>query len=114
MQPDIMLSESKYTIRLIGGVEMQIKGSLDKKFLEFFNEDELQEIERMAWIFEGSCILINTEKYLFELSADMGEGVEIYYDNNSSNESEIIDKKLFFELLRESPRKEVECIIINV
>lgn len=93
---------------------MQIKGSLDKKFFEFFSEEELQEIERMAWIFEGSCILINTEKYFFELSADMGDGVELYFANNSCDEGGIIDKKLFFELLREFPKKEIECIVVDL
>lgn len=81
--------------------------------MEFFSEEELIEIMQRTPILSYSCILINTEKYFLELSSDIKDEIELYYIENNGNEGGIIDKKTFFELLRESSPVKIKCITID-
>ncbi len=72
---------------------------LDKKFFGMFTADELNTIIRRAIAFGRYCIVINTEKYFCELSADMGEKLELYIEIN--NKSKNLSKEQFLKLLKE-------------
>jgi len=63
----------------------EIIAQLDAKFLELFTQEELKEIIEAASIYSKECIVIFTQKYFFELSADMGSNLELYYDHNYKN-----------------------------
>ena len=90
------------------------KADIDGKFYEYFTEEELEKVLRMASVWGHSCIVISTEKYFFELSADLGEGIEIYYDEQGNEERNhgIIDKVTFFNLLEASSKVLMPCIVI--
>jgi hypothetical protein len=93
---------------------MDLKEIFHPKFFEVFNEDELKEIYEKSCCGGYSCYVIFNEKYFFELSADLGDELEIYCDECESNENgEILDKEEFFKRLRAYPLQEVKVIEVD-
>jgi len=89
----------------------EIITQLDAKFLEFFTQKELEEILEAASVYSKECIVIFTQKYFFELSADMGSKLELYYDHNYKNGvGGLLTKEEFLSLLR-SDTIQKACIV---
>jgi len=93
---------------------MELKELFHPKFFEVFNEDELKEIYEKACCGGYECYVIFNEKYFFELSADIGEKLDIYCDECENYENgEILDRDEFLKRLRAYPPREVKCITID-
>jgi len=88
---------------------------LDSKFHDVFREDELIEILDKATTYSEKVIVIITEQNFFELSADLGEKLEIYGDfHGTPNSGKILDKETFLHLLRSSPPAEVQTFTFDM
>ena len=72
----------------------------NKKFLNFFTNEEMIEIENNAMVISDNCIIITTKKYFFELS--VGESLEIFCMNEIDNSEDTITKDNFIKLFKKS------------
>ncbi len=73
---------------------------MNQKFHNLFSKKEMKKILNIATLYNDDIIVIHTEKYFFELSADLSDKVEIYFDNQTT-EGKIISKNEFLEKLKE-------------
>lgn len=66
-------------------------------------------------IFHPRFFEIFNEKYFFELSADIGDKLEIYCDEPLADyeNGEVLYKDEFFKRLRAYPLQEVKQIVLN-
>jgi len=94
---------------------MELKELFHPRFFEIFNEDELREIDEKSCVCSYECYVIFNEKYFFELSADIGDELEIYCDEPLADyeNGEVLDKDEFFKRLRAYPLQEVKFIMLN-
>jgi len=85
------------------GVTMRFKGIyINNDFLSVFTPKELETILPYSFAFDDDSFVINTEKYFFEITVEEKE-VTIYYDANFSDNSGVLLKDTFLQLLEESP-----------
>ena len=77
----------------------------NKKFLNFFTQEEMIEIENNAMVISDNCIIITTDKYFFELSVN--KFLEIFCMNEIDNSEDIITKEQFIKLF-------TECIVTTI
>jgi|GEM_PF-2029080 len=90
-------------------------GQLDPKFHDIFSDDELLEILHKAMAYSEKVIIITTEQNFFELSADLGDSLEIYADFHGNLDSgRVLDKETFLYLLRSSPPMEAQTFTVDV
>jgi len=75
-------------------------------FLELFSSDELANMMENATAISEDCIVIATEDNFFELSANVGEGLDIYCDDHSNNTGRQLTKDEFMSLYKSSPLME--------
>ena len=76
-------------------------------FLENFTQEELDDLAENCFCVGYICIVIITDKYFFELSADLGSELDIYYEENEwdcVNEvvSDTLSKDEFMRLYQQS------------
>ena len=91
---------------------MESNKSVDKQefhplFLENFTQDELDDLAENYFCIGYDCIVIITDKYFFELSADVGAELDIYYEETERDSvSEIVGgtltKEEFMQLYQQS------------
>jgi hypothetical protein len=72
----------------------------NKKFLNFFTQKEMIEIENNAMVISDNCIIITMDKYFFELS--VGKSLEIFCINEIDKSENTITKKQFLKLFSEN------------
>ena len=68
----------------------------NKKFLNFFTNEEMIKIENNAMVISDDCIIITTDKYFFELS--IGKSLEIFCINEIDKSEDTITKEQFVKL----------------
>jgi len=81
--------------------------TLNPKFYQVFSQEELDTISQNATALSHDVIVIATDEYFFELSADVGEELEIYCDNYSDNTARTLNKEEFLKLYQSSPLLDV-------
>lgn len=81
-------------------------------FLELFSKDELEDIVENAISVSKDCIVIITKDYFFELSADVGESLNIYCDDNTCNKDQKLTKDEFMKLYKKSIL--LKCQDVNI
>jgi len=72
----------------------------NKKFLNFFTQKEMIEIENSAMVISDNCIIITMDNYFFELS--VGKSLEIFCINEIDKSENTITKKQFLKLFSEN------------
>jgi len=72
----------------------------NKKFLNFFTQKEMIEIENSAMVISDNCIIITMDNYFFELSVD--KSLEIFCINEIDKSENTITKKQFLKLFSEN------------
>ena len=93
---------------------MDLKELFHPKFFEVFNEDELKEIYDRAFCGTEECYVIFNQKYFFELSADIGDELEIYCDECATyDKGEVIDKDEFLKRLRAYPPRDGKIVEVD-
>ena len=86
---------------------------LHQRFNDTFTFDELKEILDRASVISDYSILISTKKYFFELSADIGNSLDIFcYDNENHSEKKLT-KEEFIKLYQISLVQTMDCIILD-
>ena len=86
---------------------------VNPKFLKVFSKDELKDIMDNATSISADCIVIATENNLFELSADMGDELDIHCDEHNNSSARKISKGEFMKLYKSSPLMGTVKISIN-
>ena len=76
---------------------------VNTKFLNVFSKDELKDIMDNATSISADCIVIATENNFFELSADMGDELDIYCDEHNNSSARKLLKDEFMMLYKSSP-----------
>ena len=84
-----------------------------QKFLDAFTLEELEDISNHATAIGPDCIVVTTEENFFELSADIGEELDIYCNNNTTYEGRKLTKVEFMELYKSSPTQELNVMAID-
>ncbi|MDQ7060406.1 MAG: hypothetical protein Q9M43_04500 [Sulfurimonas sp.] len=92
---------------------MKRANEFNPKFLKLFNEIELRDIVKSASAYGNDCLVVTTEDYFFELSADIGNEVEIYCENNTSFEANKLSKEEFLHLYKTSPLSKLSCLSVK-
>ena len=82
-------------------------------FLDVFTVKELEDIIKYATVVTKKCIVIATEDYFFELSADIGNKLDIYCDRNKNGTQQKVTKDEFIKLYKISPLLKVEHIHLD-
>ncbi len=72
----------------------------NQRFLDLFSNDELQNIIGKSISFSADCIVISTDTHFCELSADMGDALEIYCDEHSNDTAKMLTKDEFMTLFQ--------------
>jgi len=86
---------------------------VNPKFLTVFSEDELIDIIANAAAVTQDCIVIWTEANFFELSADTGDTLDIYCDDNNNTSGRQLTKDEFMKLHKSSPLLKVNHLNID-
>jgi hypothetical protein len=94
-------------------VKQDHKIDFHQRFLDAFTTKQLEDIVNYATFVGKNCIVIVTEDYFFELSADIGDRLDIYCESNKDNKSIPLTKEEFLELYRSSPIAKVEHMCID-
>ncbi|RLA84628.1 MAG: hypothetical protein DRG78_00995 [Epsilonproteobacteria bacterium] len=84
-----------------------------QRFLDIFTNKELGDIINNATVVTKNCIVIATEDNFFELSADIGDKLDIYCDNHTNKSAKQLTKDEFMLSYKNSPLMEVSHININ-
>jgi hypothetical protein len=92
---------------------MPTKIKLHQRFLDVFTSKELKEIVKSATAVGEKCIIISTTDYFFELSADIGDKLDIYCVENKNNTQLKLTKDEFIKLYKNSPLIEMQHITIE-
>jgi len=71
----------------------------NKKFLNYFTNEEMIKRENNAMVISDNCIIITTNKYFFELS--VGKSLEIFCMNEIDKSEKDITKEQFIKLFKE-------------
>jgi len=82
-----------------------MKPKFNQKFYDTFTKDELDIVLSYSFLVGYDCIVINTELYFFELSADVKDILDIYYDCTKSDANGILTKDEFLKLLQSSQKE---------
>ena len=85
----------------------------NQKFLDIFSTDELEDIIDNAISFNANCIIIATETHFFELSADMGNELDIYCDGHSNDTAKKLRKDEFMKLYKSGILMNSEKVNMN-
>jgi len=86
---------------------------LHQRFLDTFTIDELTDIVDNATVVTKNSIIISTEDNFFELSADIGDSLDIYCDSNKNDKNIQLTKDEFMQLYKKSPLMKIEHISID-
>lgn len=73
---------------------------MNQKFHNLFSKEEMKKILDIVTLYNDDIIVIHTDKYFFELSADLSDKVEIYFDNQTT-EGRILSKDEFLKKIKE-------------
>jgi len=76
---------------------------VNAKFLNVFSKEELKDIMDNATSISADCIVIVTENNFFELSADIGDELDIYCDEHNNSSARKLSKDEFMKLYKSSP-----------
>ena len=82
-------------------------------FLDIFTNEELKDIVANAMVVTENCIIIQTIDYFFELSANVGDKLDIYCDANKNDTQAQLTKDEFIKLYKSSPIMQMEHICID-
>lgn len=80
------------------------KIQLNSKFIKLFDKAQLKDIVKHASLLSQDCIVIATNTYFFELSADRGNEIEIYCDEYSNITGRKLSKDNFMCMYKCSPQ----------
>jgi len=94
-------------------VKQDHKIDFHQRFLDAFTTKQLEDIVNYATVVGDTCIVIVTEDYFFELSADIGDSLDIYCESNKTNKSIPLTKEEFLKLYKSSPIVKVECAYVD-
>lgn len=86
---------------------------VNSKFLKVFSEDELEDIMDNATSISADCIVIATENNYFELSADVGDELDIYCDEHNNSSARKLLKDEFMKLYKNSPLMDTVKLSLN-
>lgn len=93
---------------------------LHQIFKDIFSFDELKSIIDGASVLVDTefditvySILISTKEYYFELSANIGECLDIYCYNNENHTEQKLQKDEFMNLYKSSLLEIMDCIILE-
>lgn len=89
------------------------KIELHQRFLDTFTIDELNDIIDNATVVTQNCIVISTEDNFFELSADIGDTLDIYCDSNKNDTGRQLTKDEFMKLYKNSPLMKMQHINVD-
>ena len=89
------------------------KIDLHQRFSDVFANEELEDIIKAAMVVTEKCIIISTEDNFFELSADIGDKLDIYCDSNKNDTQVQLTKDEFIKLYKSSPLMEMQHINID-
>ena len=81
--------------------------------MDLFSADELEDIIANAISFSADCIVIATNTHFFELSADMGQKLNIYCDEHNSNTAKKLTKDEFIKLYNSGTLMNSEQVTMN-
>ena len=84
-----------------------------QRFLDTFTIDELKDIVDNATVVTENSIIISTEDNFFELSADIGDSLDIYCDSNKNDTNMQLTKDEFMQLYKKSPLIKMQHISID-
>ncbi len=84
-----------------------------QRFLDIFTIAELNDIVDNAMVVTQNRIIISTKDNFFELSADMGDSLDIYCNDNKNNTGSQLTKEEFMKLFKSSPLMEMPHINIG-
>ncbi len=84
-----------------------------QRFLDTFTIDELKDIVDNATVVTENSIIISTEDNFFELSADIGDSLDIYCDSNKNDTNMQLTKDEFMQLYKKSPLMKMQHISID-
>jgi len=84
-----------------------------QRFLDTFTIDELNDIVDNSTAVTENSIVIFTEDNFFELSADIGDNLDIYCNNNKNNTNMQLTKDEFMQLYKKSPLTKMQHISID-
>jgi len=71
---------------------------MNQKFHDLFSKQEIEKILEVATLYNSDVVVANTKKYFFELSADLSDKLEIYFDNQIT-EGRSLSKEEFLKQL---------------
>jgi hypothetical protein len=87
--------------------------NFNQKFLDIFTKKEFNEIVANTSLLAEDCIILLTEAYFFELSADIGETLKIYCIDNETDVGKLLTKEQFLTLYKKSKPVEPLRMVID-
>jgi len=84
-----------------------------QRFLDNFTIDELNDIVDNAMVVTQNCIIISTEDNFFELSADIGDTLDIYCDSNKDDTDKKLTKDEFMKLYKNTTLMKMQHINVD-
>ena len=79
---------------------------MNQKFHDTFSYEELKRILKAAIAYNNNVIVICTSKLFFELSADMGDHLQIYFEDEITKENKLLSKEEFLKNFLENSKSD--------